>query len=79
MYLTIDEQLLPLKVTAPFFSILSKPDKYGLKIFLFCVAMSFCQLKAKTNLVQEENSPQQNIGQNVVLELLVTFNHLEEI
>ena len=66
----------PFKGRYPFRQyILSKPDKYGIKIFWICDAKSFYPLKAKPYLGKEESAPQQNLGLKVVLELISPFTH----
>ena len=44
-----------------------------MKIFRICDAKSFYPLKAKPYLGKEGNSPQQNLGHHVVLELSDPF------
>ena len=73
-YLTVDEQLVLFKGPSRQY-IPSKPNKYGMKIFWICDAKSFYPLKAKPYLGKERNSPEQNFGLKVVLELISPFTH----
>ena len=71
-FLTVDKQLVPFRGQYPFQRyILSKPDKHGMKIFWICDAKSFYPLKAKPYLGKEGNSPQQNMGRHVVLQIFL--------
>ena len=61
-YLTVGEQLLPFGSRCPFRQYIpSKPDKFGMKVFWICDAISFYPLKAKPYLEKGGDNPQQNM------------------
>lgn len=74
-YVTIDEQLLPSKTRCPFTQyIASKPDKFGIKLWLLvCVSSKYILNGFPYTGADPLRPADQSIGENVVLRLMEPY------